>query len=281
MAVAVNQRFARHGAERQLQAAGLRLANQKFLEQQSMRADALGFVVRTQREQFVAKRQETARLQPDDRHAARGEWRVGRDQPVQFAARLFDQAGGEECPPATQRTGAVDRSWNMHAISAFNQHTQRGVEILALVGAVEGIGEQHDLMAIRGPENLSVGLEHVAAERGQSALRADAGKFLEQRCATADCCCASWRAGRSARPGPHSAADSRPAGRAAKGRVSPRARPAPRSSSWPCRRRSGIHGGRPCRIRRVSACPSFHPRPVHPAPTGRKSPAAACWRGLA
>ena len=48
MAVAVNQRFARHGAKRQFQAAGLRLANQKFLEQQSVRADALGFVVRTQ-----------------------------------------------------------------------------------------------------------------------------------------------------------------------------------------------------------------------------------------
>ena len=63
MAVAVNQRFARHGAERQFQAAGFRLANQKFLEQQCVRADALGFVVRAEREQFVAKRQETARLQ--------------------------------------------------------------------------------------------------------------------------------------------------------------------------------------------------------------------------
>ena len=92
MAVAVHQRFRRHGAERQLQAAGLRLAHQKFLEQQRMRADALGVVVRAQRKQFVAQRQQAARLQPDDRHAARGERRVGRDQPVQFA-RAPDRPG--------------------------------------------------------------------------------------------------------------------------------------------------------------------------------------------
>ena len=69
----------------------------------------------------------------------------------------------------------------MHAISAFNQNPQGGVEIFALIDAVEGVGEQHDLMAICGAEDLGVGLEHVAAERGQGALRADAGKLLEQR----------------------------------------------------------------------------------------------------
>ena len=69
----------------------------------------------------------------------------------------------------------------MHAISAFNQNTQGGVEIFALIGAVEGIGEQHDLVAMCRAEDLSVGLEHIAAERGQGAFRADAGKFLEQR----------------------------------------------------------------------------------------------------
>ena len=36
-------------------------------------------------------------------------------------------------------------------------------------------------MAIGRAEDLGVGLEHVAPERGQGALRADAGKFLEQR----------------------------------------------------------------------------------------------------
>src|SRR6476620_11112580 len=112
MTMSMNQRFARHGAERQLQAAGLRFANQKLLEQQSVRADAFGLVVGTQREQFVAKRQETTRLEPHDWHAARCEWRVGRDQTVEFAARLLDKACREKCPPATQWTGTVDRSWN-------------------------------------------------------------------------------------------------------------------------------------------------------------------------
>ncbi len=69
----------------------------------------------------------------------------------------------------------------MHAISAFDQNTQGGVEILALIGAIERIGEQHDLMAVCGADDFSVGLEHVAAEGGQGALRADAGKLLEQR----------------------------------------------------------------------------------------------------
>ena len=92
MAVAVNQRFRRHGPEGKFQAAGFRLANQKFLEQQSMCADAPGFIVLAEREQFVTRLADSS-AQPDDRHAARGEWGVGRDQPVQFAARLFDQAG--------------------------------------------------------------------------------------------------------------------------------------------------------------------------------------------
>src|SRR5205807_6851776 len=86
-----------------------------------------------------------------------------------------------ECPSATQWTGAVDRARNVDAIPTLDQYPQGGVEILALIGAVEGIGEQHDLMAIGGAEDLRVGLEHVAAERGQGALRADAGKLLEQR----------------------------------------------------------------------------------------------------
>jgi hypothetical protein len=49
--------------------------------------------------------------------------------------------------------GRGRRSWNMHAISAFNQNAQGGVEILALIDAVEGVGEQHDLMAICGAED--------------------------------------------------------------------------------------------------------------------------------
>ncbi|GMO16202.1 hypothetical protein BwSH20_64490 [Bradyrhizobium ottawaense] len=35
----------------------------------------------------------------------------------------------------------------MHAIAAGREHAERGVEVLALIDAVEGIGEQHDLAA--------------------------------------------------------------------------------------------------------------------------------------
>ena len=70
MAVAVHQSLPGDRAERQTQAAGLGLANQKLLEQQRVRADALCSVVGAQRQQLVAQRQQAARLQADDRHAA-------------------------------------------------------------------------------------------------------------------------------------------------------------------------------------------------------------------
>ena len=67
----------------------------------------------------------------------------------------------------------------MHAVSAVDQHAQCRVEIFALVEAIEGIGEQHHLAAIFGPDRDGVGPEHVAPERGQGARGADAGEFLE------------------------------------------------------------------------------------------------------
>ena len=69
----------------------------------------------------------------------------------------------------------------MHAIAACDEHAQRGVEILALVSAVEGVGEQHDLMAVGRADDLGIAVEGVAAERGQRAFGADAGGLLEQR----------------------------------------------------------------------------------------------------
>src|SRR3954469_19012173 len=102
MAVAVDQRLAGDRAERQLQAAGLRLALKKFLEQHRMRADALCVMVGSQRQQLVPQRQKTARLQSDDRHAARGEWRIGRDEPIKFFACVIDEAGGKECSSAAK-----------------------------------------------------------------------------------------------------------------------------------------------------------------------------------
>ena len=56
----------------------------------------------------------------------------------------------------------------MHAISAFNQDTQGGVEILALIGPVEGIGEQHDLMAICGPKTSASALNTSRRNAGRA-----------------------------------------------------------------------------------------------------------------
>ena len=103
VAVAVHQRLVGDGAERQTQAAGLGLADQKFLEQQCMRADALRGIVVAQRQQFVAQRQQATRLKADDRHAARGERRIGCHQPIEFGAGIVDQSRREEGAPAAQR----------------------------------------------------------------------------------------------------------------------------------------------------------------------------------
>ena len=140
----------------------------------------LAVVVRSQRQQFVAQRQQAARLQPDDRHAARGERRVGRDQPVEFGARMIDQPGREKGSAAAQRPAAIRGLWHVDAVSGLDQHAQRGVEIFALIGAIESVGEQHDFAAIGRADRLDVGLEHIAPPFRQSALRADPCELLEQ-----------------------------------------------------------------------------------------------------
>ena len=140
--------------ERQPQPAGLGLAHQKFLEQQRVRADVFRGSIGTQREQLVAQGQQTARLQPDDGHAARRERRIGRNQPIELRTRLVDQPRREERPPAAQRAAGIDGLRQMDAIAAFDQHAQRGVEIFAFIGAVESVGEQHDFAAIGRPDRL-------------------------------------------------------------------------------------------------------------------------------
>ena len=58
----------------------------------------------------------------------------------------------------------------MDAVAAFDQHAQRRIEVFALIGAVEGIGEQHDLAAIGRADRLGVGLEYIAPPLRQRAL---------------------------------------------------------------------------------------------------------------
>ncbi len=122
MAVSVQQRLPGEGAQRQLQAASFGLANQKLLEQQRVGADAFCGFVRSQRKQFVAQRQETARLQADDRHPALRERRIGSDQPIEFSACVIDQAGGKKRPAATQWPAAIPGLRNVDTVSPCDQH---------------------------------------------------------------------------------------------------------------------------------------------------------------
>ncbi len=75
---------------------------------------------------------------------------------------MIDQPCREEGPPAAQRPAMVRGLWNVDAISAGDQNAQRGVEVFALVGAVEGVGEQHDLVSAGGAKDVTRGLEHIA-----------------------------------------------------------------------------------------------------------------------
>ena len=159
------------GAERKLQPPGLRLAHQKFLEQHRMRADRFGVVVGPQRQQFVAQRQQAARLQPDDRHATRGKRRKACDQPVQLGARLIDKPGRKERAPAAQRPSVIHWPRDMDAITTLDQHAQRGVEIFPLIGAIESICEQHDFAAVFRSELPRVRLRtHRAGTRAGRAF---------------------------------------------------------------------------------------------------------------
>ena len=122
-------------------------------------------LVRAQRKQFVTERQQAARLESDDRHAALSERGVCRNQPVQFMARLIDQSGRKKGSPAAHRAGWPGGPREMDPIAALDQHAQRRIEVLALVDAIEGIGEQHDFAPVFRPERLGGGLERVAPER--------------------------------------------------------------------------------------------------------------------
>src|SRR6185437_12924884 len=180
MAVAVDQRLAGNGRQRQPKAPGLSLANQKLLEQQSVRTDFFRGGVGAQRKQFVAKSQKTARLQADDGYAAQRERRIGGDQPIEFGARTVNEARREKGPPAAQRPAVIQGPWDVDAVSALDQHAYRGIEIFALIGAVEGVGKQHDFATVGWADGVDVGSEYIAAPPRQRALRADAGEFFQQ-----------------------------------------------------------------------------------------------------
>src|SRR5690348_11997425 len=135
----MHQRVGAERAEPQLQPAGLGLAHQEFLEQQSVRADGFCSIVLAQRQQLVTEREQAAWLETDDWHAARRECRVGRNQAVELGAGLVDETGRKEGASAAERTAATRGLRDMHAIAALDQHAQRSIEVFALVGAIKSV----------------------------------------------------------------------------------------------------------------------------------------------
>ncbi len=186
----MHQRLVGDGFERQAQPAEFGLAHQKFFEQQRMRAHALCRVVGTQRKQFVAQRQQAARLEADDGHAPRSIWRVGRDQPVEFGASVHrPNQRKEKCVHNIVDGCSSAGLRQVHAITARHQHTQCGVKIFALIAAIESVGEQHHLAAIFRAKNFTGGRKHVAPPRREASLGADAGEPLKYVAQQTDCCC--------------------------------------------------------------------------------------------
>src|SRR6185312_11650344 len=89
----------------------------------------------------------------DDRHAALGEGNKRGHAAGGFRLGLADEAGGQEGAAAAQwaRVAGAARG-EMHAVARARQYGQGGIEIFALVVAVEGIGEKHHFAALRRPD---------------------------------------------------------------------------------------------------------------------------------
>ena len=79
MAMAMQQHLLCRRLEIRLEAAGLGFAGDEFLEQQRMRGGAFAGFARQHGQRLVAEGEETARLQPHQRHAA-GEEGLQRQQ---------------------------------------------------------------------------------------------------------------------------------------------------------------------------------------------------------
>ena len=255
VAMAVQQRALGDLLERQLEPPFLRFARQEFLEGQRAGGKPLRALVLDHRRHFVAEAEQAARLQarpPACRARRRARAPRACAPPPCAPGRPCRWRG--TCGRSTAAATNCRRAAPVHLIAARREHSERGIDVLALEVAVEGVGEQHDLSFAAailpgGSRNTS------DAPVRQRAPRAEARDRLRQFRRRP----AARRANSAATaPSPHSArsaADSRPAGRAATARISPPAPPAPRSSCAPCRRRSGIRGGSPCRTRRASSSP--------------------------
>ena len=101
------------------------------------------------------------------------------DAALGLAPRLVDEPDREERAPAAERTrAAVHGLRQMHAVAGGGEHAERGLDVLRLEIAVEGVGEEHDPARIVGagqPRRLA---PRIAAPARQAPARAQAGVFL-------------------------------------------------------------------------------------------------------
>ena len=112
--MAVQQRLFGDWLERQPEATLGGLARDVLLEQQRMRGDAARSLGLNQRRDLIAKTQDAARFEPNDRSAARHERRQRRDAAFGFLPRLLHQSNRQECAPAAQRPFLfARRHWQM------------------------------------------------------------------------------------------------------------------------------------------------------------------------
>ena len=265
----------RRWLERQL---GL-LARQELAEQQGAVGQRVGRGARQQRPELVAQREQAGRLQPDHRH---------RRRPELSSVRRASSRALSTMPAARKRAAAAEWTAALigqpHAIAGGSQHAQRGAQVLRFEPAIERVGKQQHLAALlrRGERGGLAVAEGVAPPDGQGTRRGKAKQAFAQPAQRGDSRLRRLASGAIARnPTAHNAAVRRSANRAASDRCGRAVPPAPRSSSSPCRRRSGIRACTPCRTRTAPSHRPPHRTPSHRRRAGRSAPGAACWRARA
>ena len=144
--MAVEERAAAQRRERQGEPPGPRLGGEEFFEQHRAARHLGGAVILDDGRDFVAEREQAARLEADDRHAAR---RIGcerREGALGLLPRFVDAADGEEGAAAAQRSrAAVGRRRDLDAVAAGAQDAERSAQVFRLEVAVEGVGEEDDV----------------------------------------------------------------------------------------------------------------------------------------
>src|ERR1700726_4963809 len=141
MAMAVQQRALGDGRERQAEAAGLHLAREKLLKHQGLFSELAPRFPGDDPRDLVAEAEQAARLEPDDRYAAREVWRERGQHPLRLMQRFVHLADRQERAAAAQRPAAVRRRCDVHAIAAGGEHRERSVDGLALEVTVKGINK--------------------------------------------------------------------------------------------------------------------------------------------